>query len=294
MSSSRSGLPAAVAETTERRPTHVFDPSGELARADDLAVEEPLEIRVLFERAGRRERAAVAVTMRTPGADFELAVGFLLTEGILPEASAATGVAYCQSSPPEASGNVVEVTLAPGVEFDAERHRRNVYTTSSCGICGKASLDSVRIACPTLPQRKPRIERSTVHSLPGRLAGTQPAFARTGGIHAAALFSAAGELRIVREDVGRHNAVDKVVGSLALAGSLPASDQVLVVSGRASFELVQKAAMAGIPILVAVGAASSLAAKTAAEVGMTLVGFVRPERFVVYAGRERIENARPA
>jgi FdhD protein len=291
MSRSRSEPPPALAETTERHPTHVFDPSGELARPDDLAVEEPLEIRVLFERAGRRERAAVAVTMRTPGADFELAVGFLLTEGILPEASAVARVGYCQGGPPEASGNVVEVTLAPGVEFDAERHRRNVYTTSSCGICGKTSLDSVRIACATLPAGRPRIARSTVHSLPGRLAGIQPAFARTGGIHAAALFSAAGDMRLVREDVGRHNAVDKVVGSLALAGSLPASAGVLVVSGRASFELVQKAAIAGIPILVAVGAASSLAAETATEVGMTLVGFVRPERFVVYAGRQRIDDA---
>lgn len=292
MSSSRSVPPAALAETTERRPTHVFDRSGELARADDLAVEEPLEIRVLFERAGRRERAPVAVTMRTPGADFELAVGFLLSEGILPGASAVAGVAYCESGSPEASGNVVEVTLAPGVEFDAERHRRNVYTTSSCGICGKTSLDSVRMACPTLPQGSPRIARSIIHSLPGRLAQTQPAFARTGGIHAAGLFGAAGDVQLVREDVGRHNAVDKVVGSLALAGALPASAGVLVVSGRASFELVQKAALAGIPILVAVGAASSLAAETAAEVGMTLVGFVRPERFVAYAGRERIDDAR--
>jgi len=277
-----------LAEATRRLSTHTFHGGRVEEGPDHLAVEEPLEIRVIAERAGRREPYPLAVTMRTPGSDFELAIGFLLTEGILPDPGAVVRVAYCESGPPEAAGNVVEVTVAPGVGVDLERHRRNVYTTSSCGVCGKSSLDRVRVACEPMLGGVPSVDHNTIQRLPQRLAVGQAAFARTGGIHAAALFTPRGEPLVVREDVGRHNAVDKVVGFLALAGHLPARQGLLLVSGRASFELVQKAAVAGIPFLAAVGAASSLAAETAAALGMTLVGFLRDERFVVYAGRERI------
>ncbi len=255
-------------------------------RDDAIAVEEPLEIRIQVPESGARH--AIAVTMRTPGHDRELAVGFLLSEGLLRGPDDVTAVAHCGGVRGEPQENVINVTLAPGVPFDAARFTRNVYTTSSCGICGKASIEMVRAVCPPRPETGLRFPAAALHALPKRLAEAQPVFARTGGLHASALFNAKGDVELVREDVGRHNALDKVLGALLLDRRLPASGSVLLVSGRASYELVQKALMAGIPILAAVGAPSSLAVETARELGMTLVGFLRDGRFNVYCGDERI------
>ena len=266
--------------------------AGEVAeRTDQLAVEEPLEVRLLVERGGRRRRHSIAVTMRTPGHDFELAAGFLYGEGVLSDPAAVAGIAYCRSGTAEDARNVVEVTLAPGAAFDPERFSRHVYTTSSCGVCGRASLEAVRASLPPPAARAaagPLVERQALLGLPGRLGDAQVVFAVTGGLHAAALFDPAGALDLVREDVGRHNAVDKVVGALLLDGRLPASDRLLMVSGRASFELVQKAVMAGLPLLAAVGAPSSLAVELARQHGLTLIGFLRDGRFNVYAGEGRL------
>ena len=260
-------------------------------RQDLVAVEEPLEVRVLVEEAGRRRRYPVAVTMRTPGHDFELATGFLYSEGALPGPQAVAGIAYCESGSAEEARNVVEVSLAPAVEFDPARFSRNVYTSSSCGVCGRASLELVRAARPSVPPPpagEPRLEPATLLRLPEQLAAEQTVFAATGGLHAAVLFDAEGRLELLREDVGRHNAVDKVVGALLLGGGFPGHGRILLVSGRASFELVQKAVLAGIPALAAVGAPSSLAVELAVEHGLTLVGFLRGGRFNVYAGAQRL------
>lgn len=251
-------------------------------RPDLLAVEEPLEIRLGFGPAENRSRKAVSVTMRTPGHDAELAVGFLFTEGLLADPADVLAVV------PAATGeNIIRVDLRPGVEPDLGRLDRHFYTTSSCGVCGKTSLDAVEQACDSLPAG-PVVPAAVIHALPGRLRDAQPTFARTGGLHAAALFDPAGALLGVREDVGRHNAADKLIGREFSAGRVPLAGRVLFVSGRASFELVQKAAMAGVPVFAAVGAPSSLAVDLAARVGMTLLGFVRDGRFNIYAGAERI------
>ena len=260
-------------------------------RSDLLAVEEPLEVRVVVEEGGRRHRHRIAVTMRTPGHDFELAAGFLHSEGALADGAAVAGIAYCEDGGVEEARNVVELTLAPGVAFDAARFSRNIYTSSSCGICGRGSLELVRAALPASPETVPagpRLDDEMLLALPSRLAAAQATFAATGGLHAAALFDAAGVLEMVREDVGRHNAVDKVVGALLLDGRLPVDDRLLLVSGRASFELVQKAVLAGLPVLAAVGAPSSLAVELAHDHGMTLIGFLRDGRFNLYTGHDRV------
>jgi len=260
--------------------------AGEVERRQDLvAAEEPLELRVTVEEGGHRVRHGVAVTMRTPGHDFALAAGFFLSEGIVAAREAIWNIAYC----PEAEEpNVVDVHLKPGVSFDPQRFSRNVYTSSSCGVCGKTSIDLVRTVCPARPIGLTRIAPAVLTGLPDTLRQAQPVFSRTGGLHAAGLFDASGRLLLQHEDVGRHNALDKLIGTLFLDGALPASDRVLLVSGRASFELVQKALAAGIPMLAAVGAPSSLAVELAQEFGLTLVGFLRNGRFNVYAGEERI------
>ena len=255
---------------------------------DALAVEEPLEIRVSWQPAvGARSVERLAVTMRTPGDDFELVAGFLHTEGVVRHPDELATLTYCPG--PEAQEyNVVEARLAPGVLFDVEGLRRNVYTTSSCGVCGKASLDAVEArACAVLPEG-PRVDGALLPVLPDRLLDAQSVFARTGGLHAAGLFDVDGRLLTVREDVGRHNAVDKVVGRTFLDGALPAGDRLLVVSGRASFELVQKAVVAGIPVLVAVGAPSSLAVDLGRRFNQTLVGFARDGGCNVYSGQARL------
>jgi len=253
--------------------------------ADALAAEEPMEIRV-------NERP-VTVTMRTPGNDFDLAVGFLVSEGVVHAASDVAAVRYCAGATADGGNtfNVVDVTLAPGVPMPAMSLERNFYTTSSCGLCGKASLDAVRTlsAWSVADDRSP-VTGEVLAALPDHLREAQRVFDRTGGLHAAGIFSVAGDLLSAREDVGRHNAVDKVIGAAALNGLLPLRGTVLMVSGRASFELVQKAVMAGIPILSAVSAPSSLAAELADESGLTLVGFLRGTSMNVYTAAHRITH----
>ncbi len=259
--------------------------AGPTVHPDVLAVEEPLEVRLGHEVGGRRVHVSVSVTMRTPGHDGELAVGFLFTEGLLTAREQVAGVRTC------GAGNVVRVDLQPGVAVDPGRLKRHFYTASSCGICGKASLEAVRVCARTpIAEGRPVIEAGVVRRLPGALRAGQTAFDRTGGLHAAALFDAGGNLRCLREDVGRHNALDKLIGAQFLAGRTPLGEDVLLVSGRASFELVQKAAVAGIPLLAAVGAPSSLAVSLAREHGLTVLGFVRPAGFNVYTGAERIRS----
>ena len=252
---------------------------------DALAAEEPMEIRV----NGR----PITVTMRTPGNDFDLAVGFLISEGVVRGASDVVTVRYCAGATYDGgnSFNVVDVSLAPGVPMPETSLERNFYTTSSCGLCGKASLDAVRTSSVwSIADDDTRVGRDVLATLPDRLREAQRVFDRTGGLHAAALFSATGALLRANEDVGRHNAVDKVIGSSALDGMLPLRGTVLMVSGRASFELVQKAVMAGIPILSAVSAPSSLAAELADESGLTLVGFLRGTSMNVYTAAHRITH----
>jgi FdhD protein len=263
--------------------------SGLAVGPDLLAVEEPLEIRLGCDVGGRRVHRPVSITMRTPGHDLELAVGFLFTEGILAAREQVAGLRAC------GAGNVARVDLSPGVAVDLARLERHFYTASSCGVCGKASLEAVRLCTQArLPEGRPVVEAAVIHRLPEALRAAQPVFDRTGGLHAAALFDARGDLLCLREDVGRHNALDKLIGAQFLAGRTPLSEGVLLVSGRASFELVQKAAAAGIPILAAVGAPSSLAVSLAREHGLTLLGFVRQDRFNVYTGAERVRQAAAA
>jgi FdhD protein len=278
-------------ESTEPTTTSVIVRAVRGDRSDDpapdrVATEEPLEIRVLALAEGRPRRHSLSVTMRTPGEDDELAVGFLVTEGALRHRSDVAEVAACGDVPPEAAGNVINVRLAPGAAFDPARFTRNVYTTSSCGVCGKTSLEMVRVACPAPPRGTFSLAPAAWSALADAL--DRPAFRDTGGMHSAALFSAGGELRLARDDVGRHNAVDKVVGRLFLDDALPAHDCILLLSGRAGYELVQKAAVAGIPAVAAVGAPSSLAVELAREMDMTLVAFLRDGRFNVYSGEERV------
>jgi FdhD protein len=253
---------------------------------DSLSAEEPLEIRV--GPAGAR-RTPLAVTMRTPGDDLDLAIGFLLTEGLIRDADDVHTAQLCAGDQETNTYNVVDVTLAPGVPAPATDPARNFYTTSSCGVCGKASIDAVR----TRSRFDVAADASTVDArilvgLPGALRERQRGFAATGGLHAAGLFTVDGELLCLREDVGRHNAVDKVVGWAAREHRLPLAGHVLMVSGRASFELCQKAWMAGIPTLAAVSAPSTLAVDLATEAGMTLIGFLRGQTFNVYAGSQRV------
>jgi FdhD protein len=251
-------------------------------RPDTLATEEPMEIRV---QGPGQDAVQVAVTMRTPGGDFELAAGFLFTEGLI-RPTDVQRVAYCDNLPGEDQRyNVVSVTLDSA--FDESALRRNFFASSSCGVCGKAALDDIEVRCaPVAPG--PSFALDVVLGLPEALRSAQKVFARTGGLHAAGLFTAEGELVVAREDVGRHNAVDKVIGERLLAGAVPLAGAILQVSGRLSFEIVQKAAVAGIPVVSAVSAPSSLAVDTGERFGMTLVGFVRDGRCNVYTHPERI------
>ena len=269
--------------TSSRLATHV-DGASSSRRPETLAVEEPFEIRV--------GGAPLTVTMRTPGDDMDLAVGFLLTEGLIASAGDVGAMRYCAGAVDGDVNtyNVLDVSLAPGVTPPAPEARRAFPTTSACGVCGKASIESIRTrsAYDLAADDDVMVAACTLAALPGRLREAQRVFERTGGLHAAGLFSAAGELLAVREDVGRHNAVDKVIGWAARQGRLPLRGAVLMVSGRASFELVQKAAIAGIPVLASVSAPSSLAVELAEETGMTLVGFLRGDSFNIYCGPERV------
>ncbi|KUO17652.1 formate dehydrogenase accessory sulfurtransferase FdhD [Streptomyces dysideae] len=273
-----------MGRVTERRRVLRIRDGAVGARPDTLVAEEPLEIRL----GGR----PLAITMRTPGDDFALAAGFLVSEGVLGRAEELAGIVYCAGATAEGSNtyNVVDVRLAPGVVVPDITLERNVYTTSSCGLCGKASLDAVRTTTrwPIADSPPVRVGPELLAALPDRLRAAQRVFDRTGGLHAAGLFSPDGELLDLREDVGRHNAVDKLIGRALQSGALPLSQTILLVSGRASFELAQKAVMAGIPVLAAVSAPTSLAVDLAAETGLTLVGFLRGQNMNVYAGEHRL------
>lgn len=253
------------------------------SRPDTLAVEEPLEVRV--------GGVSVTVTMRTPGDDFDLALGTLLTDGVLRSADDVRHLMHCLDEDESGSPtyNVVDVTLAPGVRPDLDRSARSGYQSSACGVCGKTSIEAITATSPYGVADDPLVvSPEVVASLPEALRARQKVFDKTGGLHAAGLFTATGEVVVVREDVGRHNAVDKVIGAAAREGRLPLTGHVLAVSGRASFELVQKAVMAGVPAMVAVSAPSSLAVELAINSGLTLVGFARPPRLTVYAGAHRL------
>jgi FdhD protein len=271
------------------------------ATVDELAIEEPLEIRLGYQQNGKPTHRSISITMRTPGDDAELAAGFLFTEGIIKRPEQIRQIRHCGLAIRKGQGtldrakalnsNTIRVDLDPDVQVDLERLTRHFYTSSSCGVCGKSSIDALATSAAKFADRDvPKIASSLIHRLPERLRASQNVFEHTGGLHASALFNTKGELEIVREDVGRHNALDKVIGAKLIAGELPLSDRILLVSGRASFELVQKALVAGIPILAAVGAPSSLAVELADEFGMTLVGFVRDRRFNIYSGEKRIET----
>lgn len=259
---------------------------------DELAVEEPLEIRLGFTVDGKRIQRSISITMRTPGQDSELAVGFLLGEGIIRGAGDVALVRSCGPAVgPLRLQNVVRVELRSDRTVDLKRLERHFYTTSSCGVCGKTSLEALHVnPMHELVPDWPLVSAATIHCLPRRLRSAQAVFDHTGGLHGAGLFTAEGELLGLREDVGRHNAVDKLIGAEVLAGRVPLRERLLLLSGRASFELLQKALMAGIPVVVAVGAPSSLAVELARRFEVTLIGFARDGRFNVYSGARRLRE----
>jgi FdhD protein len=253
-------------------------------RPDVLATEEPMEIR-LNSGGGTK---TVAITMRTPGADFELAAGFLYGEGVVSSPDDVRRISYCVGVDADQQYNIVNVDLRGGVAYDPRPLERHFYTSSACGICGKESLEGLELkGCSVLPPG-PEVAAETIYALPEKLRGAQGLFEETGGLHAAALFDKDGNLLAVREDVGRHNATDKLVGWALLEGKLPLSDHVVMVSGRSSYEILQKCLAAGVPVVCAVSAPSSLAVDVAKRFGMTLIGFLRGNRFNVYAGFDRI------
>ncbi len=255
-----------------------------------MAVEEPLEIRIGFGSEGDRQQRSLSVTMRTPGHDFELATGFLFTEGIIDSFDQMESIKYCEDGgKQEEKENVVRVELKPSISLDFEKLQRNFYTSSSCGVCGKSSIESVQVSCQTMNDNL-KLDKSIIHTLSDQLREAQQIFEHTGGLHAVGLFDLNGKLLLTREDVGRHNAMDKIIGACLFNKEIPLSDKVLMVSGRASFELVQKAGRAGCPIMAAVGAPSSLAVTLAENLGMTLIGFVRDQSFNLYCGKQRIES----
>ena len=279
-----SGKPRRASKTKTR--VRVVEDGGMRVRPDTLATEEPMEIRLLMGDTKQN----VAVTMRTPGADFELAAGFLYGEGIVNGPEDIAKISYCVDRDIDAAQqyNIVNVELRGGHEYDLRPLERHFYTTSACGVCGKASLEQLELrGCPVIAPG-PEVSAETIYSLPGKLREAQGLFDATGGLHAAALFDPEGNLLALREDVGRHNATDKLVGWALLEGRLPLSDHIVMVSGRSSFEILQKCLTAGVPVVCAISAPSSLAVDVAREFGMTLVGFLRGSRFNVYAGQERV------
>ncbi len=268
---------------------------GTTAAADALAVEEPLEIQLSYTRRGTRVHKSISVTMRTPGHDTELAAGFLFTEQIIASPTQIAEITTPCTADGSALVNTLRVSLHDGVSVDLKRIERHFYAASSCGVCGKRSIAALALdRCPPLDPDAPVLDATLVPTLPDALRRAQTVFAATGGLHAAGLFGTTGQLLLSREDVGRHNAVDKVIGHAFLARRTPLSSHALVVSGRASFELVQKTAAAGIPVLAAVGAPSTLAVDLARECGLTLLGFVREARFNVYTGAQRLRGLHPA
>jgi FdhD protein len=275
---------------------------------ETLAVEEPLEIQLGYGPAESRAVKSISVTMRTPGYDFELAAGFLMTEGVVRDVNDIERIAYAGDGDIDGSAgsstarailpyqpwkNIVRVELATGVTVSLANLQRNFYTTSSCGICGKASLLALQSVCPPRRSNRFSISAETLYALPARLRTSQSVFNRTGGLHGAGLFNADGELLALREDVGRHNAVDKLLGAEFLEDRTPLRESLLLLSGRASFELLQKALMGGVAMVASVGAPSSLAVRVAQEFDITLVGFLREHHFNVYHGAERVSGCRP-
>lgn len=276
---------------------------------DTLAVEEPLEIQLAYGPADARATKSISVTMRTPGHDFELAAGFLMTEGVIRDAVDIQEISYAAEGmreparetdeegtvlPYQPERNIVRVELAPEIVVSLANVERNFYTTSSCGICGKASLLALQTVCPPRVQDRFSISAAVLYSLPVRLREAQSIFNQTGGLHGAGLFDAAGTLLSLREDVGRHNAVDKLLGAEFLADRTPLRDMLLLLSGRASFELLQKALMGGVSMVASVGAPSSLAVQVARQFDIALVGFLRDDHFNIYHGSEHISGYDPA
>jgi FdhD protein len=293
--------------TTVETSAEIFRGSQGYRGADFLAVEEPLEIQLAYGPLGARLVKSISVTMRTPGHDFELAAGFLMSEGVVSDSDDITEITYLagSSNPGEAARdgggwmdaavlpyqperNIVQVKLAPDVSVSMANLERNFYTTSSCGICGKASLLALRTVCPPRAVNGFQVAAQVLYSLPAQLRDAQKVFQRTGGLHAAGLFDSTGQLFSSREDVGRHNAVDKLLGAEFLADRTPLRDRLLLLSGRASFELLQKSLMGGIPMVASVGAPSSLAVQVSREFDITLVGFLRENHFNVYNGAARV------
>jgi FdhD protein len=280
-----------AANSEQHIPIIKMNASSGVITTDTLAVEEPLEIRLEFGTEPERQTQNISVTMRTPGHDAELAKGFLFTEGIIKNADDVAAAANCFIACAGEKENVILVTLNPGIEPSLQNAGRNFYTTSSCGVCGKGSIDAIRTVSSFAAQEadEDTILTDVLYQLPLILERHQRVFANTGGLHASALFTTQGELLLLREDVGRHNALDKLIGAALGYGWLPLRQTVLLLSGRASFELVQKAAMAGINIIAAVGAPSSLAVQLAEEFNMTLIGFLRDERFNIYTAAHRVQ-----
>ncbi len=286
-------IPAAAAPTQSVRVPVRFRGRDGNAETDFVTVEEPLEVRLAWTDAGAHREQSIAVTMRTPGDDFDLVRGFLFGEGVVHAGGDLADVACCgPPSPDKGLANVVKATLAPGVRFDPARLSRHVFTSSSCGVCGKASLDAVRLQMPAIDRRPLAIARDSLGGLPQRLREMQAEFSRTGGLHAAASFDGEGRILRLREDVGRHNALDKLIGSYlgdaapgaATSGQSPALGGLgILLSGRASFELLQKAAMSGAALVAALGPPSSLAIELAKDAGIALVGFLKAASFNVYA-----------
>lgn len=299
-----------------RMPVQKIKAASLLETEDSVAVEEPLEIRLQYGPAGKRVEQGISVTMRTPGHDAELAMGFLFTEGIIADAAAIISIEQEPASSPAnrneassdrtgnrigslgqasrgktnpTSSNSIRIGLHEQVTLDLGRLQRHFYTSSSCGVCGKSSIDSLRTVCPAPgPMEDWQLDRELLHSLPALLRQQQELFDSTGGLHASALFDQKGNLLFLREDIGRHNALDKTIGYALQQRRIPLSADILLLSGRACFELIQKAAMAGIRMVAAVGPPSSLAVQLAEEQGMTLIGFLREERFNVYTGAHRV------
>ena len=272
-------------------PVEIVKVGAELSElSPDLVVaEEPLEIRVGHGPENGRSQFSLSVTMRTPGADEQLCMGFLFTEGIINSREDVLSVKYCEDlGRHEGTENLMRVELHPRVELSQEQFKRNFYTTSSCGVCGKASVDAIKVNCQPVPQEGFGFKRELLFALPEKLKEAQQIFRHTGGLHASALFNEVGELLLYQEDVGRHNALDKLIGAMIVSNANALKQSLLLLSGRVSFELVQKAVRAGIPMIAAVGAPSGLAVRLAKEFGVTLVGFLKPDRFNIYTGKERV------
>lgn len=285
MAKAANGIKSEKFETEIRRVSETdFSP----IEIDTLAVEEPLEIRLGYQENGKTVHKAISITMRTPENDFELAAGFLFTEGILQSKNQIEAIKHCGKFPN--NRNTVRLDLSPETAIDFAKLTRNFYTTSSCGVCGKSSIEALTTGAKRIERDDfPRVSAAVIHALPEKLRAQQAVFDKTGGLHAAALFDVSGNIVDLKEDVGRHNAVDKLIGAQFLADNLPLANKILFLSGRASFELLQKAVMAQIPIVCAVGAPSSLAVEAAKNFNVTLLGFVRNGRFNIYNGAERLE-----